>query len=70
MNFRVRYTIRNHPVTLFTSEQAKTTFSGTSLITGGTGKLRGIRGTYKYTGIFDPTKSLNEATIEGEYWME
>ena len=51
-------------------DKVKSTFSGTSTYTGGTGKLRGIRGTYKYTGIFDPTKSLNEVTIEGEYWME
>ena len=56
--------------TLLPQGKVKSTFSGTGTITGGTGKLRGIRGTSKYTGIFDPTKGLNEATFEGEYWME
>ena len=40
------------------------------IITGGTGKFAGIRGTAKYSGIWDPTIGLNEVTNEIEYWFE
>jgi hypothetical protein len=49
---------------------AKGTFHGTTTITGGTGKFKGIRGTINYNGIFDTTTFFNENTLEEEYWIE
>jgi hypothetical protein len=48
----------------------KNKITGTSVLTGGTGKFRGIRSTFIYNGIFDPEGNLNEVQVEGEYWME
>lgn len=48
----------------------KGTYWGLSTISGGTGNFKGIRGGWKYTGIFNPTTGLNETTMEIEYWME
>lgn len=48
----------------------KNTFTGTSVLTGGTGRFIGLRGAVLYTGLFDPQGNLNEVQIEGEYWIE
>jgi hypothetical protein len=46
----------------------KHTFIGVVTITDGTGEFRGIRGTARYTAVFDPNAGLNEGQVEGEYW--
>ncbi|MGU7773317.1 hypothetical protein ACV229_24455 [Burkholderia sp. MR1-5-21] len=43
---------------------------GNLLLTGGTGKFRGIRGVLHYTTIVDPAKGYNESKTEGEYWFD
>jgi hypothetical protein len=48
----------------------KRTVVGNLLLTGGTGKLRGIHGTLHVTTVANPSKGLNETKFEGEYWME
>lgn len=48
----------------------KSTATGVTTLTGGTGKFRGIQGTLRYTVIFDPKAGLNEGQNEGTYWVE
>ena len=52
----------------------KATFTGTYLMTGGTGKLRGLKGFGRYTGLVefapDGKVTRNEVSAEGEYWIE
>jgi hypothetical protein len=52
----------------------KATFVGTYLTTGGTGKLRGLKGFGRYTGLVefapDGKVTRNEYSAEGEYWVE
>src|SRR5215813_4283832 len=43
----------------------KSTATGVTTLTGGTGKFRGIQGTLRYVSIFDPKAGLNEGKIEG-----
>lgn len=47
----------------------RSTYTGVTRYTGGTGQFRGIRGTFRYKGIFDPKENLNEGEVEGEYWF-
>ena len=46
-------------------------FSTTSagLITGGTGKLAGIEGIIRTTGMAQPTAGVSENQTDIEYWM-
>jgi hypothetical protein len=39
-------------------------------ITGGTGKLVGIRGMIRASGAADPKAGFNETQAEIEYWIE
>lgn len=52
----------------------KTTFVGTYLVTGGTGKLKGVRGLGRFAGVGEidaQGKAIrNEYSAEGEYWFE
>jgi len=48
----------------------KSTATGVTTLTGGTGKFRGIQGTLRYVSIFDPKAGLNEGKTEGTYWIE
>ena len=48
----------------------RSTYSGISTLTGGTGKFMGIRGYLRYSGVFDPLANLNEEQDDGEYWFE
>jgi hypothetical protein len=48
----------------------KSTYAGVLRYTGGMGKFRGIQGTFRFNGVFDPKANLNEGDIEGEYWIE
>jgi hypothetical protein len=48
----------------------KNNFLAVITLTHGTGKVGGIRGTLRYTAIFDPKTGLNEGRVEGEYWVE
>ena len=48
----------------------KSTATGVTTLTGGTGKVRGIQGTLRYIVIFDPKAGLNEGHTEGTYWIE
>jgi len=49
-------------------------FVGTYITTGGTGKLRGIKGLARYTGLLElPAEgkaTRNEVSAEGEYWFD
>jgi hypothetical protein len=48
----------------------RTTFSGTSTITGGTGKFRNIRGTLRTSAVFDPKAGYIDSDTDGDYWLE
>ena len=48
----------------------KSTATGVTTLTGGTGKFRGIQGTLRYIVFFDPKAGLNEGRTEGTYWIE
>ena len=48
----------------------KRTVVGNLVLTGGTGKMRGIRGTLHVLTNVDLSKGLNNTRYEGEYWME
>jgi hypothetical protein len=52
----------------------RSTFLGTYSTTGGTGKLRGIKGLGRYSGLVEFTAAgmatRNELSAEGEYWFE
>ena len=52
----------------------KATYVGTYVTTGGTGKLKGIKGVGRFSGLgeFDPEgkPTRNEYSAEGEYWFE
>jgi len=53
------------------AEGAKSiTFSGVTTLTGGTGKFRGIRGTLRYSGFYDPVANRSGDKTDGEYWIE
>jgi len=47
----------------------KITTASVGTITGGTGKLTGIRGTTRATGSADPKAGINENATEIEYWI-
>ena len=46
------------------------TFFGVSRNTGGTGKYKNVRGLFRVTTAFDPTKNYVQSRTEGEYWIE
>jgi hypothetical protein len=60
----------NTHTSLLPGRDTKGTYSGTTTLTGGTGKFQGIRGTGKYTGRWDPTKDFNVVNSVFEYWSE
>jgi hypothetical protein len=47
----------------------KSTFTGVTRYTGGTGKYVGIRGFLRTSVVFDPDKNVNQQQTEGEYWL-
>jgi hypothetical protein len=48
----------------------KSTYTGTTRLTGGTRKFQGIRGSLRGSFVFDPKAGMNEGQTEGEYWLE
>ncbi|MGF6700705.1 hypothetical protein OKW38_005382 [Paraburkholderia sp. MM5496-R1] len=46
------------------------TVIGSTVLTGGTGKLRGICGILHFMTNTDVSQNLNESKCEGEYWMQ
>jgi len=52
----------------------KGTYLGTYVNTGGTGKVRGIKGLGRYSGLTEANAAgvvtRNEHSVEGEYWIE
>jgi hypothetical protein len=48
----------------------KRLFSGTGVITGGTGVYKGVRGTTRSQTYFDPETGYNEGEGTSEYWIE
>ncbi len=56
--------------TLSADGAKKTVFTGTYVITGGTGRYRGIQGVGREISHFDPSSGFNEAEWEEEYWIE
>lgn len=46
------------------------TVIGSTVLTGGTGKMRRIRGILHFVTHTDVSKSLNASKCEGEYWLE
>ena len=46
------------------------TFLGVTTLIGGTGKFRGIRGTLRYSGFYDPVANRSGDKTDGEYWIE
>ena len=47
----------------------KSTFTGVTTWTGGTGKYQGVRGIQWDSTVYDPEKNLNETRAEAEYWF-
>ena len=56
--------------TVVNADGKKSTATGVTTLSGGTGKVRGIQGTLRYVVIFDPKAGLNEGQVEGTYWIE
>jgi len=48
----------------------KSTATGVTLLTRGTGKFQGIQGLLRYVANFDPKAGLLEIRTEGTYWIE
>ena len=48
----------------------KRLFTGTGVITGGTGVYKGVRGTVRNKTYFDPETGYNEGEQTREYWIE
>ena len=48
----------------------RSTYTGVLRFTGARATFRGIQGTFRYKGIFDPKANLNEGEVEGEYWID
>jgi len=48
----------------------KSTYTGITTYTGGTGKYRGIHGMSRSSVNFNPATGLNESQWEQEYWIE
>ena len=48
----------------------QTTYSGTTVLTGGTGKFKGIRGLFHETDNVDIAAGISETNGTGEYWLE
>jgi hypothetical protein len=65
---------RNESVSQTTVDPAtgakRSTATNVAAITGGTGKFLGIRGTIRFSAVFDPKTGMNENQFDGEYWME
>lgn len=56
--------------TVVNADGSKTsTYVGTSVITGGTGTYKGVRGTGRDKVLFDPEKNINESDSELTYWI-
>ena len=47
----------------------KSTFTGVTTWTGGTGQYQGVRGIQWDSTVYDPEKNLNETHAEAEYWF-
>jgi len=60
----------NSHTTLNSDGSKKGTYTGVYVITGGTGKYRGIQGTGRELSTFDIQTGFNEAQWEEEYWIE
>ena len=48
----------------------QTIYSGTTVLTGGTGKFKGIRGLFHETDTVDIAAGISHTTGTGEYWFE
>ena len=55
-------------------QSKKLTFVGTYVTTGGTGKLKALKGIARYSGLAEynaeGNSTRNEYSAEGEYWFE
>jgi hypothetical protein len=47
----------------------KSTFTGVTTWTGGTGRYQNVRGIEWDSTVYDPDKNLNETRAEAEYWF-
>ncbi len=56
--------------TLTESGEKQTAYSGTTVLTGGTGKFKGIRGLFHETDVVDIANGKSETTGTGDYWFE
>lgn len=52
------------------SGKKQTTYSGTTVLTGGTGKFKGIRGVFHEIDHVDIAAGISETRGDGEYWFE
>jgi hypothetical protein len=50
--------------------KTQTVYSGTTVLTGGTGKFKGIRGLFHETDNVDIAAGISETNGTGEYWFE
>lgn len=64
-----KFFVRTALVSLSTGGDKLAT-TNTGAIYGGTGKLLGIRGTYRATNVAEPKAGVNESQNEFEYWIE
>lgn len=58
-----------HPVTQPDGTKSRQA-TGTGVIRGGTGKFKGIRGTFRFQVGFDPAAGRIDTNTAGEYWLE
>jgi hypothetical protein len=58
-----------HPVTLPDGTKSRQA-TGTGVIKGGTGRFKGIRGTFQFQVGFDPAAGRIDTNTAGEYWLE
>ncbi len=63
------YTGTSH-TTVMADGKKKSTYTGTAVYTGGTGKYKGIRGMTRDRLIFDPVANVNVGESDEEYWIE
>jgi hypothetical protein len=55
--------------TIASDGSKKSTFTGVTRYTSGTGRYQGVQGLLRSNVVFDLDKNMNQARTEGEYWL-
>jgi hypothetical protein len=62
--------LRQENVLQLAPDGRKASFTTVSTLLGGTGKFKGVRGSFNAKGFTDFKTGLSDTVEEGEYWME